>query len=463
MTQRISWQLLTALGLSLATQLGAGQLLFQVDTNRSTLNVALTVQGVSDTNTSPLTGMIVGVLDDDFFPQRLALHDYDLSATTNYQFLLSYGLFGQITANVVGLRVFHPSPGASARRARHQRQLHHHEPALPHRRNRQLPRHGLCLHIASAPALRRHQRPLHVRGGNHRHPGRHPSISNQTALLSFQFSFTTFLDPTNTSLGSISGTAVVFATAPLGLSLLVPSKSVWKYLDNGADPGPAWVLPGFEDGGWPSGPAELGYGDAADGRPEATVIGYGPSDTNKFVTTYFRHAWNVPDTRGITNLLLRLLRDDGAVVYLNGTEVFRNNLPPGTLTPDTLALLAIAGADEATFLEVNLSPAGLLAGRNLLAVAVHQSSLGSSDLSFDLELRALRQPPGPQLELEWTASQHQLRWPSRAQDLVLWLAPQLTPPLRWERVLTPPSDDGTYKTVVLPNTPGARFYQLLPP
>ena len=72
-----------------------------------------------------------------------------------------------------------------------------------------------------------------------------------------------------------------------------------------------------------TGSAPFGYGDG----DEATVLSYGPAVTNKFITTYFRRAFTVANTSVIHALTLRLLRDDGAVVYLNGAEVFRSNMP----------------------------------------------------------------------------------------------------------------------------------------
>ena len=39
------------------------------------------------------------------------------------------------------------------------------------------------------------------------------------------------------------------------------------------------------------------------------------------------------------------MRDDGAVVYLNGTEVFRSNMPTGTITYTTLASTTVGGTD----------------------------------------------------------------------------------------------------------------------
>ncbi len=79
-------------------------------------------------------------------------------------------------------------------------------------------------------------------------------------------------------------------------ALLVSTGSVWKYLDNNTDQGTAWRAPGFNDSAWVSGPAPLGYGDA-NGIIPATITSYGPDPTNKYITTYFRRAFNVADAR----------------------------------------------------------------------------------------------------------------------------------------------------------------------
>src|SRR5690349_16002006 len=94
---------------------------------------------------------------------------------------------------------------------------------------------------------------------------------------------------------------------------LISTGANWKYLDDGSDQGTAWSALGFDDSTWNSGPAELGFGDGG----EATT------NTAGFITYYYRHAFNVADTSSITNLRARIKRDDGAVVYLNGAEVFR--------------------------------------------------------------------------------------------------------------------------------------------
>ncbi len=190
-----------------------------------------------------------------------------------------------------------------------------------------------------------------------------------------------------------SGETPVQVEPPAGYAALVPNGSVWRYWDAGTDPGPSWRELSYPDADWASGPAELGYGDGEiEWRPERTLVRYGPNPALKNITTYFRHVFEGPPDGRSRPLVLRLLRDDGAAVYLNGVEVARSNLPPGPVGPGTLA--SGNAVDDGTVFEEFTIPSGLLAaGPNVLAVEVHQSSPESSDLSFDLMLLALVEPP----------------------------------------------------------------------
>lgn len=164
--------------------------------------------------------------------------------------------------------------------------------------------------------------------------------------------------------------------------ILVPTGSVWSYLDDGSDQGVAWRAPDFPDSGWDSGPAQLGYGDG----DETTIVGYGLSSSEKHITTYFRHTFQVVDPGAVASMTLEVLRDDGAIVYLNGNEVFRSNMPSGPVDFETPAVVPVAGAAEDAFFSAYLSAALLQPGENVLAVEIHQSSPTSSDISFDLSL-----------------------------------------------------------------------------
>jgi hypothetical protein len=215
--------------------------------------------------------------------------------------------------------------------------------------------------------------------------------------------------------------AVVIWTAHTSTtdSALIEQGSVWSYLDNGSDQGTAWRAVGFSDAAWATGSAQLGYGDG----DEATVIGYGPNSSAKYVTTYFRQTFTVGDPTLFQSLTLNLLRDDGAVAYLNGAEIFRTNMPSGTIAYNTAASSAIGGADESTFYGTSVDPSLLVAGTNVLAVEVHQANGTSSDVSFDAELVAstsLQITRGPYLQMG-TPSSVVVRWrtggPSDSQVL----------------------------------------------
>lgn len=158
----------------------------------------------------------------------------------------------------------------------------------------------------------------------------------------------------------------------------------WKYLDNGSNQGSAWQAPAFDDGSWSVGPAELGYGDG----DESTVVSYGGNANNKYTTTYFRKTFNITDLNEITSLSLNVIRDDGVVVYINGTEVATDNMPAGVPAYNTFAVTAVGNADETTPVSFTLSPSLFIEGTNVIAVEIHQANLTSSDVSFDLELIA---------------------------------------------------------------------------
>ena len=176
--------------------------------------------------------------------------------------------------------------------------------------------------------------------------------------------------------------AVLFCVGNvLGQTSLVPAGSTWKYLDNGSDQGTAWRTTSFNDGSWASGPAQLGYGDG----DETTVVGYGPQSDNKYTTTYFRKTILVADASIFSNYTLRVKRDDGMVVYINGVEKYRDNMPTGTIAYNTWATITCTD-DGSTWLSTTLPTGSLVTGTNVIAVEIHQRKPTSDDISFDLEL-----------------------------------------------------------------------------
>ena len=156
--------------------------------------------------------------------------------------------------------------------------------------------------------------------------------------------------------------------------------SEWKYHDLGSNLGTAWRGISYNDASWASGPAQLGYGDG----DEATIIGYGGNPNNKYITSYFRRVVVLAADQVVQTLNGTILVDDGALVFLNGMEIFRVNMPDGPVGYTTTALTAIA--DENAYHPFSVPPELLVAGTNIVAVEIHQSSATSSDISFDCAL-----------------------------------------------------------------------------
>ncbi|MEM9657142.1 MAG: CotH kinase family protein, partial [Planctomycetota bacterium] len=175
---------------------------------------------------------------------------------------------------------------------------------------------------------------------------------------------------------------------------LISRGSEWKYLDDGSNQRRAWRAADFNDSEWESGQAPLGYGDG-DESPTGIVgfVDVNPAapGIQKNITTYFRATFDVEDPQAFASVALRILRDDGASIHINGVEVARSNLP-GQVGDDainytTAAVDAVGGSDESTFFYTySIEPSVLVAGRNTVAVEIHQANSASSDISFDLEL-----------------------------------------------------------------------------
>jgi len=232
---------------------------------------------------------------------------------------------------------------------------------------------------------------------------------------------------------------------------VVQAGATWSYLDDGSDQMTAWREPAFDDSAWPAGPAELGNGD----NDEATPINIGPIG-DRFHTLYFRHAFEVPDPSIYSSLVVDLLRDDGGVVYLNGQEVFRSNMPGGTITADTFASSVTANADETTYFSMGVDPALLVPGTNVLAVEIHQSDAGSSDISFNLRLSGA---VDPELSIADEGATVVLSWPAPAPGFILQNTEVLGSD-SWDATGLPVVREGMFNKVTYVKDSETRFFRL---
>ncbi len=251
--------------------------------------------------------------------------------------------------------------------------------------------------------------------------------------------------------GLVPGSGAPAAFVPVSL---IATGAFWKYFDGTNDPGAAWRSNSFDDAAWSSGPSMLGFGDANGLFPSTVVANRGQ------ITAYFRRALFVPNAAQVQALTARVLRDDAAMVYLNGVEVWRDgNLPAaGLIHYSTLALTALANADESAWISFALNPAALLPGTNIIAIEVHQSATNSSDLALNFELAGtLLLPRHAPLAIHGTT----LSWASEAGWFSVYSTTNLTPPVSWSPVPGAAQQLNNVWSLPLPNPTNARrFYRL---
>ena len=131
------------------------------------------------------------------------------------------------------------------------------------------------------------------------------------------------------------------------VTALVEFTNTWRYNSLRVDLGTAWRANAYVDSAWASGRTLLGFEDS-NPNPYASYgltvnpIDIGPTP-GRTPTIYFRSHFNSPvaGTSPGVSLIMSNLVDDGCVIYLNGTEVFRSNMPTGAVSYATLALLAV--------------------------------------------------------------------------------------------------------------------------
>ncbi|HXG49471.1 MAG TPA: lamin tail domain-containing protein, partial [Methylomirabilota bacterium] len=162
---------------------------------------------------------------------------------------------------------------------------------------------------------------------------------------------------------------------------LIPKGSTWKYFigtQEASSPVEAWRAVGFNDASWSSGPAPIGYGDG----DEATVLP--TSAAGNYLSLFFRKTFVIANPATVSQLILSVTVDDGAVAWLNGTEVGRINLPEGPLAYNSAAVLA---EERRTMTSANIASL-LVPGSNVIAIQAFNANLGSSDLNMDAVLTA---------------------------------------------------------------------------
>ncbi|MFN8247919.1 MAG: T9SS type A sorting domain-containing protein [Ferruginibacter sp.] len=160
---------------------------------------------------------------------------------------------------------------------------------------------------------------------------------------------------------------------PANMTVFNMGASGWRYLANGSNQGTAWRTLNNPGAPWVAANASFGYG-----RTQTTTIPSGNA------TAYFVKSINIPDPALYSSFTFTYSYDDGAVVYVNGAEVGRANMPAGTISNTTLA----SSTNYTTNATLTVPSSAFTAGNNIIAVEVHQRTANSTNCYFDMSMSA---------------------------------------------------------------------------
>lgn len=149
--------------------------------------------------------------------------------------------------------------------------------------------------------------------------------------------------------------------------------STWKYYDNGSLDNTGWKNTNYSDTSWKSGATPIGYG-----KNQATTT------TKNLMTYYMRKSINISDYNSSDIFVLNFTIDDGMVIYVNGKEAGRYNMPNGTVYSSTAATTYAPGNPDTGSMTLDASL--FQNGTNVIAVEIHNNQTSSSDILWNCEL-----------------------------------------------------------------------------
>ena len=163
-----------------------------------------------------------------------------------------------------------------------------------------------------------------------------------------------------------------------------------------------WKHPSYDDATWTPDSAENPQGAQGPfvGRIASAIQGIAQPNTlfdigpfgNAYPTVYFRKYFAIDNPDEFVELNFNFIRDDAAIIYLNGREIYRDAFPIQIVNYSDFG--PIGSETVPVEFTHTLLPGELLQGENVLAIEVHNSRSGDSDLGLQLAMSTRRQGPG---------------------------------------------------------------------
>ena len=177
----------------------------------------------------------------------------------------------------------------------------------------------------------------------------------------------------------------------------------WRFrkgTSEASSPTTAWRRLDFaEDESWQTAQTSIGFGDNDD-KTDLSQEPWSlptPMQTN-YISLYLRHAFTVPVGVLPTRLHLKVSVEDGCIIWVNGHEVVPRlhmkdtaekpfdagvpGQPPGATTHKAVS----GGKTVVEDVFINSQAAGLVAGSNMIAIHVFNSSLAGAGVSIDCQV-----------------------------------------------------------------------------
>ncbi len=196
--------------------------------------------------------------------------------------------------------------------------------------------------------------------------------------------YTARLTVTDSSGATASVEHPVSVVEPASDHTVIDNGSTWRWKYDATTLPAGWNTAGFDAdaAAWKSGAGVLGFGAPT----VVTNIDTFATTSSRPLAAYYTKQFQVDDKSKVLKMTINSVADDGAVFYVNGTEVKRVNMPTGTVTPSTYASTArrytVANSDPVV-IDVPLSL--LTNGTNVVSVETHLNYRGTPDSTFDLK------------------------------------------------------------------------------
>lgn len=183
---------------------------------------------------------------------------------------------------------------------------------------------------------------------------------------------------------TIAALALVSSSVFQAQTFVFNKNASWRYKDNNQAQVAQWKDTNFDITSWSTGNGPLGYGD-----PVTTTISSG------LTAAYFAKDFTVNLADLSDAMELGIMRDDGIVVYLNGVEVVRDNMPTGAIAFNTPSVNTIDGAAESVYNIFSIPKSKFVNGNNRISIELHNRTGQSSDLRIDAYLKTTTTPTNP--------------------------------------------------------------------